>query len=351
MTNPLLRNFKYLYLYISLWVIVAVIQFLVLYLDQGLAWHRSLLDSATFNLLFAALGLSFWYTCRYIALEKVNLQKILLHHSTASIVVTFIWIGVSYFMLVQIISVDAIYRNFLQSSLTWRIPIGILFYFVTITFYYVHIYATNLQEHRLKEAELRALVKEAELKSLKFQINPHFIFNSLNSINSLIISDPKKAGEMTAKLGDFLRYTLSKNEQQKSTFKEELDSARLYLDIEKIRFGDKFDFEEQIQKECLNVLVPNMLLQPLFENAIKHGVYESIDKIKIKLSCSVNGNFMTFSLENDFDPEGLSKKGEGIGLKNIENRLELLYKQKSLLHIQKGSRQFKVTIFIPIHTR
>jgi len=150
---------------------------------------------------------------------------------------------------------------------------------------------------------MKTLVKEAELKSLKFQINPHFIFNSLNSINSLTMSDPQKAGAMTIKLSDYLRFTLSKNEKQKSKLKEEIDSTKLYLDIEKVRFGDKIEYVEEIQKKCLDVQVPSMILQPLFENAIKHGVYESLDKVGIKFSCSLNGDYLKVVVENEFDAE------------------------------------------------
>ena len=129
------------------------------------------------------------------------------------------------------------------------------------------------------------MVKEAELKSLKYQINPHFIFNSLNSISSLTISDPQKAQEMTIKLSSFLRSTLSKNEKQKSKLSEEISNAKLYLDIEKVRFDDKFEFIEEVENACKDMEVPSMILQPLFENAIKHGVYESLEKVTIKMKC------------------------------------------------------------------
>ncbi|MFQ5770699.1 MAG: sensor histidine kinase, partial [bacterium] len=228
----------------SLWVGVTIIHAGILKFNLNLIWRWCLLDSIVFNLLYAALGLSFWYTCKYISLDKNSLTKIVLSHASAALFASIIWIGFSYIFISNFLAVDENYLGFLQRSLTWRVLIGSLFYFVIIAFYYVYIYSMNFKEQLLKEAELKTLIKDAELKSLKFQINPHFLFNSLNSINSLTISDSQKAGEMTSKLGDYLRYSLSKNEHQKTNLKEELNSAKLYLDIEKVRFGNKIAYIE-----------------------------------------------------------------------------------------------------------
>jgi sensor histidine kinase YesM len=164
------------------------------------------------------------------------------------------------------------------------------------------------------------------------------------------MSDPARAGEMTIKLADFLRYTLSKNERQETTLKEELDAARLYLDIEKIRFGNKFAFSENTSASCLDTVVPSMLLQPLFENAIKHGVYESLTPVHIDFSCRENGGYLEISVENGYDPDSPGRKGEGIGLKNIQNRLEMLYNQRGLMQINQTDEVFGVRILIPLNT-
>jgi len=205
----------------------------------------------------------------------------------------------------------------------WRILIGSLFYFLIVSLYYLYIYSVNTKQQLIKESELKALVNEAELRSLRFQINPHFIFNSLNSINALTLSEPSKAGEMTIKLSDYLRTTLAKNETQKNSLREELLAAKLYLEIEKIRFGNKIEYYESIHEACLDHPVPNMLLQPLFENAIKHGVYESIEPVPITLNCETNGSFLKISLKR-------------------------MYNHKNLLNIEKDDGAFKVTVFIPV---
>jgi LytS/YehU family sensor histidine kinase len=225
-----------------------------------------------------------------------------------------------------------------------------MFYALITSYYYLVSYYTGFQERKLKESELKSLVTEAELKSLKFQINPHFIFNSLNSMSALTEIDPKKAKSMILKLADFLRYILATNEKEKNKLSEELKNIRLYLDIEKIRFEDKFEFKEEIEKDCEMVEIPNMLLQPLFENVIKHAVYETLDKVMLNLKCGFENNYLKIEMENNFDESAFSKKGAGVGLKNIEERLNLIYHQNNLMNVKKEKGIFRITLFIPIET-
>jgi LytS/YehU family sensor histidine kinase len=296
------------------------------------------------------LGISLWYTVNFNTLENYGAVKIFLNHIAAAVITSGIWILCGYYIMHNVISGDKNYSEFLLNSLVWRFLIGILFYSIIISVDYVIIYYTNFQEKVLKEVELKALVKEAEIKTLKYQINPHFIFNSLNSISSLTISNPSQAQEMTIKLSSFLRNTLSKNEKQKSKLGEEINNAKLYLDIEKVRFTDKFEFVEKIKEECKELEVPSMILQPLFENAIKHGVYESLDKVTIKLLCGMEKEYFKITVENNYDSDSVPRKGEGIGIKNIKNRLKLIYGQENLLTVEKNNNIFKVNIYIPQET-
>ena len=120
-----------------------------------------------------------------------------------------------------------------------------------------------------------------------------------------------------------------------------------YLEIEKIRFEDKFDFTEELSEECLESEVPNMLLQPLFENAIKHAVYESLDKVKVNLKCQGENGYLKIEVSNTFDPDIKTKKGAGVGLKNISERLNLIYHQNNLIQVNKENGVFRVVLFIP----
>lgn len=307
----------------------------------------SLGDSLVFNILLSGLGLSFWYSTRYISFEEKVFYKILVNHIIGAIVVSVLWLLCGYLILVEVFKFNTDYQNFFYSTLPWRFLIGILIYLVITSFYYLIIYYSGFQERKLREAELKNLVTQAELKSLKFQINPHFIFNSLNSMSALTTIDPEKARGMILKLAEFLRYTLANNDQQKNKLKDELNNIKLYLEIEKIRFEDKFEFTEELSEECLEHEVPNMLLQPLFENAIKHAVYESLEKVKVNLKCSGDNGYLKIEVSNSYDPDIKSKKGTGVGLRNISERLKLIYHQDNLMQVINGENIFKVILFIP----
>jgi LytS/YehU family sensor histidine kinase len=212
--------------------------------------------------------------------------------------------------------------------------------------YYLFISIASLSEKNVKEAKLESLVKETELKMLQSQINPHFLFNSLNSISSLTVSDPEKARIMVIKLSDFMRYALARKDELVS-FKSELDNLRLYLDIEKVRFGDRLIIEEQIEESCLNAMIPAMALQPLYENAVKHGVYESSESVVIKTTAKLDDGFLKIEISNNYDLNSTPRKGAGIGLANVSRRLELFYSSKNIMTCSKENGIFTVAMTIP----
>lgn len=347
MGNPFIKNFKVFTVYLLIWVFISLVHNVVIVFLLDVKLEQAFTESIVYNTLYFLLGISLWYTVSYNTLENYTPVKIFINHSAAAIITSAIWVLAGYYILINIFNDDKVYKDYLFNSGIWRFMIGIFFYAICVAVDYVIIYYHNFQQKLFRESELNALVKEAELKSLKYQINPHFIFNSLNSISSLTLSNPDKAREMTIKLSSFLRSTLSKNEKQKSKLSEEIANAKLYLDIEKVRFADKFEFIEELDPECKELEIPSMILQPLFENAIKHGVYESLDKVAIKLKCKPEKEYLKVIVENNFDPEAVPRKGEGIGIKNIQNRMKLIYNQDNLVTVEKLNSLFRVNIYIP----
>ncbi|QQS36784.1 MAG: histidine kinase [Ignavibacteriales bacterium] len=348
LSNPLLKNFRSVYLYLLFWVSLSVVYALLLYLVIGTTLSTALADSFVFNFILSFLGLSFWYPARFISFESNKVGKIFLAHLTGSVLASTIWLITGYYFITATLGLGETYSTFFYSTLSWRFIIGLLIYFLITSLYYIIIYYTGFHERILREADLRNLVTEAELKSLKFQINPHFIFNSLNSMSALTTLDPSKAKEMILKLADFLRYTLANNVRQTNKLSEELKNIRLYLEIEKIRFEDKFEYIEELAEDTKSIPVPNMILQPLFENAIKHAVYETLEKVTLKMNSVIENNFLKLTLENNFDPTAIAKKGAGVGIQNIKNRLELLYHQNNLIEVKKDEKTFSVILYIPL---
>ena len=345
--NPILKSPKSILLYLLFVLAIAVLYINLISLEGKASFTILLVDAIAFNLLIAALGLSFWYSSVYLSIENNRITKIILTHFGGGLLISVVWLVLGYFVVISIVNDTDLFGDFFIKTIKSRFIIGILYYFLLTAFYYVVIYYSDFQERTLKETELKNLVTEAELRSLKFQINPHFIFNSLNSMSALTEIDPKKAKQMIIKLADFLRYTLANNDRQKNTLNEELKNIKLYLDIEKIRFDDKFIYVEELHEECVKTEIPSMILQPLFENAIKHAVYETLDSVTIKLTCTRQDDFLKITLCNNFEGES-HKKGAGVGLKNIKDRLSLIYQQDNLMEIKKESSKFIVNIFIPL---
>jgi LytS/YehU family sensor histidine kinase len=237
--------------------------------------------------------------------------------------------------------------EWMQKGMINKIFGGYLMYVIYVIFFYAVNYYYSFKEKVRNEGKLIALVKEAELHALKSQINPHFLFNSLNSISSLTMTDPSKAQEMVINLSQLMRYSLKHGQNEKVLFKQELENNKLYLQIEKVRFGSKLDPIFDIDEKCLQMNIPNMILQPLYENAIKYGVYEATEPVEIKTVCRCNEDFLQIIIKNSYDPNVISKRGEGIGLRNIRDRLEIIYGNPHLMTLEDNRKEFTVTLTIP----
>ncbi|WP_337864821.1 histidine kinase [Ignavibacterium sp.] len=348
--NPILKSPKNFLLYFLFALGLTALYVNLIIYDSKLNSTTALFDVLIFNLLLTGIGINYWFSAKYLSIENTKILKIIFSHFLGGIFVTFFWLILGYFITLSVVDDQASYSTFFFATIKIRSIIGLLHYFLLTAFYYIVIYYTSFQEKLLRETELKNLVTEAELRSLKFQINPHFIFNALNSMSALTEIDPKRAKQMIIKLADFLRYTLANNDRQKNSLSEELKNIKLYLDIEKIRFEDKFEFVEEIDENCNKAEIPSMILQPLFENAIKHAVYETLDKVTIILSCKPIEGYLKISLSNNFEGES-HKKGAGVGLKNIKERLSLIYHQDNLLEVKKENGSFTVNIFIPVDNK
>ncbi|MFZ4462864.1 MAG: sensor histidine kinase [Bacteroidales bacterium] len=347
MLNPFVKNRNYLIIYLVVWTAIMLIQTAILNYYQDIDLYASVTDAVVFNALFALIGFNLWYVLRYNVKDKQRIFDLITNHLLASIITVALWLSLGYFIVASLEDSNTTYLNFLNDSLPIRAVIGSFFYLIFVMMYYMVLYYEDLQLKLKNEAQLNHLVKEAELNALKSQINPHFLFNSLNSISSLTMTSPEKAQEMVIKLSDFLRYSLSHDKNETTTLRRELENTERYLDIEKVRFGRRLRYQSNVPVSCLDARLPNMILQPLFENAIKHGVYNSTEEVLVELRCVPNDDFLELHITNDFDPEATRPKGEGIGLKNIKNRLEILYKRTDLLEINFGKIEFEVILRIP----
>jgi LytS/YehU family sensor histidine kinase len=175
---------------------------------------------------------------------------------------------------------------------------------------------------------MKTQLAQAQLKALKMQLHPHFLFNTLHSISSLVLDDPPKANSMIARLGDFLRLTLDHSDQQLITLQQEMEFVRCYLEIEQVRFGERLKVEYQVEPGTTSALVPHLILQPLVENAIQHAIAPRSDRGKITISARQTGDLLALEIRDSGaglpTPTALTD-GHGLGLANVRARLAGLY--------------------------
>ncbi|MBO6494095.1 MAG: histidine kinase [Roseivirga sp.] len=345
MQHPFLKNRNFIP-YITTWVMIAAVFGFALYNFYGLTWQTALIDSLVFNALFMGLGLAYWFNVRYSTFDKSQLINQVISHLAAAAIS--ILVGVFLFkMIVTPMVQEEYYETFVKDSMPLRGALGVLYYAIVVLIYYLILYYDDLNTKSQRQAQLETMLKSSELEMLKSQINPHFIFNSLNSISSLTMIAPDRAREMVVKLSDFLRYSLGKENDQMNSVEDEINNIMLYLDIERVRFGDRLKVEKEVAEDVKNHKLPNLILQPLFENAIKHGIYESLEEITIQLKAWKEANLLKIQVSNEYDPNAVSRKGKGIGLKNVRERLSLIYGVSQLVEVSKTDGIFTIRLDIP----
>lgn len=255
------------------------------------------------------------------------------------------------FVLNQVFNGDAEYLLFYIQSTPIRFTIALLMLsFITILNWLLY-YLNERKEKEKNQAEIENMIKEAELAKLRQQIQPHFLFNSLNSINALVITQPNEARKMVQQLSEFLRGTLKKDEQSSITLGEELKHLQLYLDIEKVRFGHRLNIQIEQSDAALESKMPPLLLQPVVENAIKFGLYDTVGDVVISIKAEQVGANLQIRITNPYDPTTQrSREGNNFGLESIQRRLYLTFARKDLLKTEAENSVFKTTLIIPQFT-
>ncbi len=311
-----------------------------------LPWGISLVDGLVFGFLLGAFGMAIWYVVRFNSPDEKPFAQLITTLLSAVIILSLAWVYSSGFVVRTLLPTPE-YLTYQESHLTNRIVVGLFFFSLVAAVFYLYIFYSKNREKTERESELKQELREAVLRALKSQINPHFLFNSLNSIASLTRTNPDKAHEMVIALSDFMRYSLRKQHNELVPLEEEINHVRLYLQIEKIRFGEKMGFTFQVGPECLDCHIPTLLLQPLFENAVKYGVYEASERVEVALTAKKESDHTVLIITNNYDPEAAPAKGEGIGLKNVQERLRLVYNSNNLMEIKDEGGKFEVTIYLP----
>lgn len=334
------------------WIVFGLVLAALLNSSAGMPVRNALI----FGLLLSGIAqLNAWsavFSCRTAPLETTPAWRLLATHLTAAVLLTFFWVKVGSIVAHQLTTLPAWQDTYTQYSYRAGLLFGagIFYYVLSVAVNYALIAQRQSKQaqERVLESTMRA--REAELAALKAQINPHFLYNSLNSISALTSIDPARARDMCVSLADFLRLTLGMGEKTVIPLREELGLLEKYCAIERVRFGDRLTLREDVSDNAKDCLVPPLLLQPLFENAVVHGIAQMPEGGWICLSASRNGDRLSLVVENSWDPEAGSSRKNGVGLKNVQRRLEARYGYDAQLQASAEENVFRVKLQFPAET-
>jgi LytS/YehU family sensor histidine kinase len=224
---------------------------------------------------------------------------------------------------------------------------GVLVYLLSVAVHYLVLALETAREAELRGVQARVLAREAELRALRAQVDPHFLFNSLNSISALTSEDPAAARRMCLLLSGFLRRSLALGARDRITLEEELALVADYLAIEKVRFGPRVDVRQEVGEASLICAVPPLLLQPLVENAVRHGLAHLLEGGTIRITARRKGGRLSIAIENPRDPERPTRRGEGVGIANVRDRLRSLYGDEASASFRADDASYRVDLNLP----
>jgi|HubBroStandDraft_2_1064218.scaffolds.fasta_scaffold30977_3 two-component system sensor histidine kinase AlgZ len=350
--HPLLTPINRYGLYLLAWTPLAGILIYLMAVPGKLGWLDAAVLIVPLCLIYQFVCLSAWYTCRATPLQGSSFLRLRFSHLAAAVIISFLWIQVAR-LLAYALSEFPSFQG-LSERFAPQIPVlfgvGFLLYLLSVATHYVILAIEDSRRAEARAMETSILARDAELKALKAQVNPHFLFNSLNSISALTSLDPKKAREMCILLAEFLRMTLGLGEKTNVPISEELSLLHHYLAIEKVRFGARLQMEENLQSLSSSIQLPPLLLQPLVENAITHGIANLPEGGIVRLSGYSSHGRVVLAIENTFDPDTAPSRKGGLGLKNVRNRLEARYGKDATMRVSAENANFKVELSFPADT-
>src|SRR4029077_126433 len=350
--HPLLTPINRFGLYLLAWVPLAGILIYLMAVPGNLGWLDATVLVLPLCLIYQFVCLSAWDSCKAAPIQKSTGQRLWLTHVLAAAILSLLWILLAKLLaygLSQLPAFQGLDRLF-ASQLSLLFGAGFLLYLLSVASHYVILAIEDSSKAEARLQETSILARDAELKDLKAQVNPHFLFNSLNSISALTSVDPAKAREMCVLLAEFLRMTLGLGEKASVPLSEELSMLHRYLAIEKVRFGARLQMEEAIQEDSKSIRVPPLLLQPLVENAITHGIANLPDGGSVRLSRQTHHGRASLVIENTFDPESTPMRKSGLGLKNVRERLDARYGKEANMRVSAENGTFRVELSFPADT-
>ena len=348
--HPILADKQRLLLYVALWLIAGVLLGLLMG-DSGRApLGEAFAFTIPMTLVYAFMSLSSWYLCKAFPLQSASFSRIAVLFLITSAITSSLWLllgkGIVFVLsdTMQLRGLNELFSD--QKRLIFSI--GMILFILAGTVHYLLASFELSREAERNSLELRVLAQDAELRALRAQINPHFLFNSLNSVSALTTQNPAAARTMCNMLAEFLRDSLRLGAKEFVTVEEELSLASYYLSIEQVRFGNRLRIRKEVDPNTLAVPIPPLLLQPLCENAVNHGIAHLLEGGEVLIRTERNGTNLHLTIANPVDPGTPSHSGNRLGLDNVRKRLRRTFENDARIEIAQTDTSFRVDLTLPV---
>jgi hypothetical protein len=338
--HPILERRQWLWAYMLAWAAAGAVLAAAPWAAGEAALGAALTFTVPLAMVYGFVCLAVWYPCRATPVATAGLPRLVATHLTAALLASGLWWGAAR-LLARLLRYAEV------PSGTYLVSAGVLLYLLAVALHYLLIALEDSRAAERRALESNVAAREAELRALRAQINPHFLFNSLNSIGSLAGTDPQAARRMCLLLGDFLRQSLRLGARERIALADELALGANYLEIERVRFGARLQVEEDIAEAARGCRVPPLLLQPLLENAIVHGIAHSLEGGAVRVTATVAGSTLSVTVENPCDADRPRGRGAGVGLDNVRRRLAAAYGTAGRVESAENEGRYRVEVSLP----
>ncbi len=350
--HPILASPGRVAVYVAIWLPLGLLLAALLALQGVFPLSVAISFALPLSVAYGLLCLSAWYASRGLPVERAEPFLVIATACAAAFVSSALWLLAARGWLGVLASFGPwgnIAIGFRRAAPT-LFAFGFLLYLLAMAMSYMAGAFESSRDAERRGLELQVMAREAELRALRAQIDPHFLFNSLQSISALTTVDPAAARRMCLLLADFLRDTLSLGARERIPLPSEIALATRFLAIEQVRFGERLQVDATASSGCETCLVPPLVLQPLVENAVTHGVAHLIEGGIVRIRVTGSASRLTITIDNPSDPARPAGRGTGLGLKNVRERLRRLYGTEAALRADEADGRFTVRLDLPIET-
>ncbi len=345
--HPILAHRRRLALYLLFWAAFGALLAVLLSLQSDLPRWVAALVALPLSLVYGSVCLSAWYVSRSLPLARTGTIRIAATATTSALVTGAAWLLIARGwrrVLEWLGALDATAGT--AGTQVLLFGFGVLLYLLSLAVSYLLAAFEQSQEAERQGLQVQVFAREAELRSLRAQIDPHFLFNSLHSISALTMIDPQAARRMCVLLADFLRESLALGAEARITLGQELRLAERYLEVERVRFGDRLQVTIDAGG-AERVLVPPLLLQPIVENAVTHGIAHTLDGGTVRIAAAASAASVRITVENPCDPGRPKATGTGVGLANVRARLRALHGDEARVTAFETDGRWRVEVALP----